>query len=150
MLLFAYCIFISYVYDAAKPPVPPEAEVVLKQLPPLDGCHSPEMEEFAQKQVNARVPGGGNIYSTSRVIDELYLDLLEKMNASKDFKHWAVGPFNPVEIETTITVNRHYSLEWLDKQPPNSVLFVPFGSTTSLSEDEINELAIGLEQSQQR
>ncbi|PHU03763.1 hypothetical protein BC332_29015 [Capsicum chinense] len=124
MLLFAYCIFISYVYDAAKPPVPPEAEVVLKQLPPLDGCHSPEMEEFAQKQVNARVPGGGNIYSTSRVIDELYLDLLEKMNASKDFKHWAVGPFNPVEIETTITVNRHYSLEWLDKQPPNSVLFV--------------------------
>ncbi|KAM3303028.1 hypothetical protein P3S67_014058 [Capsicum chacoense] len=104
---------------------------VLKQLPPLDGCHSPEMEEFAQKQVNASVPGGGNIYSTSRVIDELYLDLLEKMNASKDFKHWAVGPFNPVEIETTITVNRHYSLEWLDKQPPNSVLFVSFGSTTS-------------------
>ncbi|KAM3398986.1 zeatin O-glucosyltransferase [Capsicum galapagoense] len=140
----------TYVYDAAKPPVPPEAEVVLKKLPSLDGCNSPEILEFAKKQINARVQGGGNIFSTSRVIEGLYLDLLAKMNPSKEFKHWALGPFNPVEIDATTTANRHYSLEWLDKQPANSVIFVSFGSTTSLSEDEINELAFGLEQSQQR
>ncbi|XP_060169707.1 zeatin O-glucosyltransferase-like [Lycium barbarum] len=146
----AFVVF-SYIWDAVKPVVPPEVEVVLKQLPSLEGCNSPELEEFAQKQIDARVYGAGNIFSTSRVIEGLYLDLLEKMSGHKDFKHWALGPFNPVELETpTTVVNRHYSLEWLDKQPVNSVIFVSFGSTTSLSEEEIKELAFGLEQSQQQ
>ncbi|XP_055836133.1 zeatin O-glucosyltransferase-like [Solanum dulcamara] len=148
----AFLVF-SYVYDAARPPVPPEAEVVLKQLPSLDGCNSPELEEFAKKQIGARIQGAGNIFSTSRVIEGLYIDLLEKMSFSKDFKHWALGPFNPVDLESVkkeTAIDRHYSLEWLDKQPPSSVIFVSFGSTTSLSEDEIKELAIGLEASQQR
>ncbi|MCE0482409.1 hypothetical protein HAX54_041178 [Datura stramonium] len=146
----AFLVF-SYIWDAAKPPVPPEAEVVLKQLPSLEGCNSPELEEFAQKQIHARIYGSGNIFSTSRAVEGLYLDLLEKMNRNKDFKHWALGPFNPVELEIPMAVDRrHYSLKWLDKQPPSSVIFVSFGSTTSLSEDEIKELAIGLEQSRQR
>ncbi|KAJ8551949.1 hypothetical protein K7X08_028392 [Anisodus acutangulus] len=142
----AFVVF-SYVWDAVKPHVPLEAEVVLKQLPSLEGCNSPELEEFAQKQIDARIYGAGNIFSTSRVIEGLYIDLLETMSG----KQWALGPFNPVELEIpTTAINRHYSLEWLDKQPVNSVIFVSFGSTTSLSEEEIKELAIGLEQSQQR
>ncbi|XP_015164940.1 zeatin O-glucosyltransferase-like isoform X2 [Solanum tuberosum] len=144
----AFLVF-SYIWDAARPPVPPEAEVVLKQLPSQDGCTSPEVIEFAIKQINV-IQDAGNIYSTSRVIDGMYLDLTEKMSISKDFKNWALGPFNPVNLEFDKKETRHYSLEWLDKQPASSVIFVSFGSTTSLSEDEIRELAIGLEVSQQR
>ncbi|CAN4120417.1 unnamed protein product [Withania somnifera] len=142
----------SYIYDAVKPPVPEEAEVILKQLPSLQGSSSPELEEFAKKQVQARIHGAGNILSTSRVIEGMYIDLLEKMSASnKEFKHWALGPFNSVSIvEFDEKKEQHYSLEWLDKQPASSVIFVSFGSTTSLSEEEINELAIGLEASHQR
>ncbi|KAF7825203.1 hydroquinone glucosyltransferase-like [Senna tora] len=41
-------------------------------------------------------------------------------------------------------------LGWLEKQPPNSVLYVSFGSGGTLSHTQITELALGLELSQQR
>ncbi|KAH1086342.1 hypothetical protein AAZX31_07G104900 [Glycine max] len=41
-------------------------------------------------------------------------------------------------------------LRWLDKQQHNSVLYVSFGSGGTLSQDQINELAWGLELSGQR
>ncbi|KAL2479207.1 UDP-glycosyltransferase 83A1 [Forsythia ovata] len=36
-------------------------------------------------------------------------------------------------------------LTWLDKQPPNSVIYVAFGSTSRFSQVQLNELAMGLE-----
>ncbi|XP_043694745.1 hydroquinone glucosyltransferase-like [Telopea speciosissima] len=41
-------------------------------------------------------------------------------------------------------------LKWLDDQPDGSVLFVSFGSGGVLSPEQLNELAFGLEQSEQR
>ncbi|KAL2529902.1 UDP-glycosyltransferase 72B3 [Forsythia ovata] len=41
-------------------------------------------------------------------------------------------------------------LKWLNDQPPRSVLYVCFGSGATLSEEQFNELAFGLEISQQR
>ncbi|XP_058221683.1 hydroquinone glucosyltransferase-like [Rhododendron vialii] len=41
-------------------------------------------------------------------------------------------------------------LKWLDDQPSRSVLFVSFGSGGTLSHDQINELALGLEMSGQK
>ncbi|KAL7203837.1 hypothetical protein ACSBR2_016982 [Camellia fascicularis] len=41
-------------------------------------------------------------------------------------------------------------LQWLDGQPSGSVLFVSFGSGGTLSHDQLNELALGLELSGQR
>ncbi|KAA8517128.1 hypothetical protein F0562_017421 [Nyssa sinensis] len=70
---------------------------------------------------------------------------------SKTKKQWAIGPFNPVAISDDKKSNqRHKSLKWLDKQAPNSVVFVSFGTTTSLSDEQIKELAIGLEKSEQK
>ncbi|KAJ0112490.1 hypothetical protein Patl1_00576 [Pistacia atlantica] len=41
-------------------------------------------------------------------------------------------------------------LKWLNHQPTGSVLFVSFGSGGTLSHDQLNELALGLEMSEQR
>lgn len=45
---------------------------------------------------------------------------------------------------------RHESLLWLDMQPKNSVVFLSFGSMGSFSEQQLKEIAIGLEKSNQR
>ncbi|KAI5423198.1 hydroquinone glucosyltransferase [Lathyrus oleraceus] len=42
------------------------------------------------------------------------------------------------------------SLSWLDKQKPCSVLYVSFGSGGTLSQEQVNELAFGLELSNQK
>ncbi|XP_015165912.1 zeatin O-glucosyltransferase-like [Solanum tuberosum] len=41
-------------------------------------------------------------------------------------------------------------MNWLDEQEPNSVIFVSFGTTTTFSDEQIKEIAIGLEKSEQR
>lgn len=65
----------------------------------------------------------------------------------------AIGPL----IKTGFSIEPNRSkpeqdtcLRWLDKQPPNSVLFVSFGSGGRLSQAQLNELALGLEMSGQR
>ena len=68
--------------------------------------------------------------------------------------NWAVGPFNPVSniVENKCTSNesRYKFLEWLDREAPNSVIYVSFGTTTAMEDKQIEELAIGLEQSEQK
>ncbi|XP_019248314.1 PREDICTED: zeatin O-glucosyltransferase-like [Nicotiana attenuata] len=46
--------------------------------------------------------------------------------------------------------SRHECLDFLDKQDANSVIFVSFGTTTTFSQEQVNELALGLEQSNHR
>ncbi|KAM7481197.1 hypothetical protein LguiB_005780 [Lonicera macranthoides] len=65
-------------------------------------------------------------------------------------KQWAIGPVNPVKINLGISNSRHKCLDWLDKQEPRSVIYVSFGTIVSMTDDEIRELAIGLEKSEQK
>ncbi|KAF7844944.1 hydroquinone glucosyltransferase-like [Senna tora] len=61
---------------------------------------------------------------------------------------YPVGPI--VQTESNISSNSSECLAWLDKQPENSVLFVSFGSGGTLSQEQLNELAYGLELSGHR
>ncbi|XP_054783434.1 hydroquinone glucosyltransferase-like isoform X2 [Prosopis cineraria] len=71
--------------------------------------------------------------------------------ASQDEEAPNVYPVGPI-IQTGPTNQASGSdcLRWLDLQPRNSVLYISFGSGGSLSEDQINELALGLELSNVR
>ncbi|KAL6958875.1 Zeatin O-glucosyltransferase [Sarracenia purpurea var. burkii] len=64
-------------------------------------------------------------------------------------RQWALGPFNPLAARGKNNPNhrRHRCLEWLDTQEPNSTIYVSFGTTTSLTDEQIKELAVGLEKS---
>ncbi|CAA0837086.1 UDP-glycosyltransferase 71B1 [Striga hermonthica] len=57
-----------------------------------------------------------------------------------------VYPVGPI-LNHGPCLNRPDSLGWLDEQPTGSVLFVCFGSQGSLAEDQVRELAVGLERS---
>lgn len=59
---------------------------------------------------------------------------------------YAVGPL----IRTGSAPEEAECLQWLDQQPLGSVLFVSFGSGGTLSKEQLTELAMGLELSEQR
>ncbi|KAF3439890.1 hypothetical protein FNV43_RR18168 [Rhamnella rubrinervis] len=61
---------------------------------------------------------------------------------------YPVGPL--VNMEPSSKVDESACLKWLDEQPHGSVLFVSFGSGGTLSSEQVNELALGLEASEQR
>ncbi|KAK9195133.1 hypothetical protein WN943_003252 [Citrus x changshan-huyou] len=76
------------------------------------------------------------------------------MEGDSSFKPPPVYPVGPlVQTGSTNETNndrRHECLKWLDEQPSESVLFVCFGSGGTLSPEQLNELALGLEMSGQR
>lgn len=55
-----------------------------------------------------------------------------------------VYPVGPI-IQTRPNIQKHACECWLDNQQPNSVLYISFGSGGTLSQDQINDLALGLE-----
>lgn len=65
---------------------------------------------------------------------------------------YPVGPLVKMDFKVVADDGSSNSkcMRWLDEQPRGSVLFVSFGSGGTLSYDQINELALGLEMSEQR
>uniref|UniRef100_A0A0D9WIW1 UDP-glycosyltransferases domain-containing protein n=1 Tax=Leersia perrieri TaxID=77586 RepID=A0A0D9WIW1_9ORYZ len=61
---------------------------------------------------------------------------------------YCIGPL----VEKRTTAERHECLAWLDRQPDRSVVFLCFGSTgmASHSVEQLREIAVGLEKSNQR
>ncbi|KAL3819774.1 hypothetical protein ACJIZ3_005679 [Penstemon smallii] len=120
-----------------------------KELPSYEGCTPDEINDFVALQMEPLKRRNGDIYNTCRLIEAPYLDLLdreEEVNSTKR-KSWAIGPILPTKLSSN---GQQKCLEWLDKQEAKSVIYVTFGTTTSMSDEEIEELALGLEQSKQR
>ncbi|WMV27571.1 hypothetical protein MTR67_020956 [Solanum verrucosum] len=61
---------------------------------------------------------------------------------------YTIGPL--IKQDEVVTEKDAEILAWLDDQPPDSVLFVVFGSGGTLTSEQLTELAWGLEMSQQR
>lgn len=141
----------AYYWEAKGKPAPPGGEI-LESIPSLEYCFTPEFWEFWKMQEQFMSVSSGGIHNSSKVIEGFFFDLLLKEEGIMGGKNqWAIGPFNPVVvIQDSNNLQRHQCLDWLDKQEENSVLFVSFGSSTSLPDEQILELAIGLEKSQQK
>ncbi|XP_057982064.1 zeatin O-glucosyltransferase-like [Malania oleifera] len=124
---------------------------IQNSIPPLEGCFTDQFLDFVRFQHMFLKLDSGCIYNTCKAIETSFVDLLgrEEMNINKR-RHWAIGPFNPVKIPVRRTNGSHRCLEWLDKQEENSVLYVSFGTTTAMTEEQIGELALGLERSEQK
>ncbi|KAK4485455.1 hypothetical protein RD792_008096 [Penstemon davidsonii] len=119
-----------------------------KELPSFEGCTPDEIKDFVALQMEQLKCRGGDIYNTCRLIEAPYLDILareEEVN-STNRKSWVIGPILPTKFSSNGQLN---CLEWLDKQEAKSVIYITFGTTTSLSDEQIEQLALGLEQSKQ-
>jgi cis-zeatin O-glucosyltransferase len=123
---------------------------------PPDACATREFVALARRmgQERRRAPGAGMVVNTCRALEGEFLDVLAGAGitfSSDGPKLFAVGPLNPVLLPPGATAGaRHECLDWLDKQPPSSVLYVSFGTTSSLRHEQVRELAAALRDSRQR
>ncbi|XP_027367637.1 zeatin O-glucosyltransferase-like [Abrus precatorius] len=140
--------FTNYLYFWVKMGRPSLDNLHIPDFPSLEGCFTTQFMEFIIAQYEYHKFNDGNIYNTSRAIEGAYLELTEHISGSK--KLWALGPFNPLCIEKTNSKRRHITIEWLEKQEPSSVIYVSFGTTTTLTKEQIQQIASGLEQSKQK
>nr|KAJ0202738.1 hypothetical protein LSAT_V11C500282850 [Lactuca sativa] len=143
----------SYLWEQKGRPCLDDAEsyMQLTKIPAFEGSIPAEILESVACHNVCQTFNSGNIHDTCNVFDGKFIDFLAKEGLTGSRKQWAMGPFNPVAISDNEDLGRrHMSLEWLDKQAKDSVIYVSFGTTTSLSDDEIRELANGLENSQHK
>ncbi|KAK1397488.1 Glycosyltransferase [Heracleum sosnowskyi] len=105
-----------------------------------------EMMELLMSQSEYRKYSSGTLFNTCRAIEAPFLDVLAKVND----KQWAIGPFNPVELCKNATKQRYNYFDWLDNQASNTVIYVSFGTTTTLTNEQIHAIAVGLENSGQK
>ena len=82
-------------------------------------------------------------------IQELEPHTISAFNNIQPF--YAIGPIFPNEFtQELVSTSLWTELDctgWLDKKPPNSVLYVSFGSYAHISKHELQEIAFGLLQS---
>ncbi|KAK9011777.1 hypothetical protein V6N11_039859 [Hibiscus sabdariffa] len=72
------------------------------------------------------------------------------LKALRDTKKVPIYPIGPLVRSVGKSVLCNEIIDWLDKQPDESVIYVSFGSGGTLSAQQVVELAWGLELSQQR
>ncbi|RCV34892.1 hypothetical protein SEVIR_7G206900v4 [Setaria viridis] len=120
-----------------------------------DACASKEFVEYVVKRARPSKeisPGAGILMNTCRALEGEFIDVVADHLAADGKKCFAIGPLNPL-LHTDAQEQskpRHEWLDWLNKQPPASVLYVSFGTTSTLRTEQIAELAAALRDSNQR
>lgn len=142
----AFAIFL-YFWEGLQKPFPIDEEL-LELIPSLEDCFTPEFMQFIISEQGYLHLDSGSLFNSCREIEGDFLDFMEKMSDDESKKNFAIGPFNPVLIkQKDFDESNRDCLQWLNKQEPYSVIFVSFGTTTSLPDEQIRELAVGLEES---
>ncbi|KAK7395580.1 hypothetical protein VNO78_16142 [Psophocarpus tetragonolobus] len=114
---------------------------------PLQNRSSEAFKCFLER-AKAMVVADGIIINTFLELESSAIRALEEFENGK-IKFYPVGPITQKGSSNGNEKNVE-CLRWLDKQPPCSVLYVSFGSGGTLSQHQINELALGLELSGER
>jgi hydroquinone glucosyltransferase len=76
--------------------------------------------------------------------NDLEPEVIRLLQEKKKPCFYPVGPLNRNESNCEDNINS-MCLRWLENQPPGSVLYVCFGSGGTVSHEQLNELAFGLE-----
>ncbi|RWW78934.1 hypothetical protein BHE74_00012832 [Ensete ventricosum] len=113
-------------------------------LPPLDGIVTEEIEVFARRQLAEATSGAGTLINTCRPIEGEFIDLLSRESEHRDRKLFTVGPLSPMALLLNGGCHRQPH-ECLGRS-----FYVSFGTTTSMSDEQVKELANGLLRSGQR
>ncbi|XP_060672510.1 7-deoxyloganetin glucosyltransferase-like isoform X1 [Ziziphus jujuba] len=140
--------------------IPGIKEIRLKDLPTFFRTTNPEDSLFNNMMEAAAIS-----HKASAVVipsfEELEPDVLDVMKSSmKSLNVYTIGPLqlllnnvpedmNSKHIEDSLWKEEKECLQWLDTKPPNSVVYVNFGSFVVLTPQQLVEFGMGLVNSNQ-
>ncbi|KAJ4811835.1 Glycosyltransferase [Rhynchospora pubera] len=119
------------------------------KIPSWEDCWSKEVQAIITRIQAKFRPEYGLLTNTCRSIEGEFLDFFMQQPNFIGKKLFPIGPVNPTNIMET-PEPRHQCLDWLDKQPASSVLYISLGSNSSFSDVQNEQLATGLLNSDQR
>lgn len=95
--------------------------------------------------------GYGVIFNSFYELEPDYADYYRKVLGKRS---WHVGPFLLCNRKNEEKIHKsddkhHECLQWLDTKKQNSVIYVCFGSMSNFTDSQIEEIALGLEASEQ-
>ncbi|XP_020690106.2 cis-zeatin O-glucosyltransferase 2-like [Dendrobium catenatum] len=127
-----------------------EVEQLMKQGNDLEELASPEFIRFIERRRRDVVTSSGFIINTCREVESEFIDILALQEDFFGKPIFAIGPLNPVPMHNNTYISRDECLEWLDGHPPCSVVYVSFGTMSTISDEQAKQLAYGLRRSGHR
>nr|UYE91541.1 putative glycosyltransferase [Anoectochilus roxburghii] len=74
-----------------------------------------------------------------------YVELLESFyRQAGGGRTWLVGPLNLLAGDKAKNCSETECIQWLDRQPEGSVVYIAFGTQASVSDEQLDEVASGL------
>ncbi|WCJ19740.1 UDP-Glycosyltransferase superfamily protein [Euphorbia peplus] len=143
--------------NEAVPELPPIEVENVPELPPLSVKDAPEIEtknpddffNLIANMFNKPKSSSGMIWNS---FEELEQAALLKCHGVFGVPQFVIGPFHKyfqLNSSSSLIPQDKTSISWLDKQEPNSVLYVSFGSIGMINEADFVEIAWGLASSKQ-
>ncbi|KAL1207964.1 UDP-glycosyltransferase 76F1 [Cardamine amara subsp. amara] len=120
----------------------------VKDLPVMETSEPKELYQIASDMVKGANSSSGVIWNTFEDLEKLPL-----MDFSSKFQVpiFPIGPFHKQSdnlLPTTKNKEDYETTDWLNKQEPQSVVYVSFGSLADIEEKEFLEIAWGLRNSE--
>lgn len=153
----------SIVYLSVLKKVADVDQIVSTGIMPIPGCRpvriadmfrgadpaSPTFDKVAHTGAMVAAADGLLVNSWDD-LESSTLNALRDPNLLGSVVKGVVYPIGPVVREADMSQLNGQTLDWLNRQPDDSVLFISFGSGGALTYDQIQELALGLEASKHK
>ncbi|KAI3847847.1 hypothetical protein MKW92_009935 [Papaver armeniacum] len=131
---------------------PDKIEMTMSELPEKSS-NTTEFAEVMERIRESEMQSYGAIINSFYELEPAYANHYTKVMGRKA---WQIGPVSlrnedavdKVQRGKNSSVDEHCVLSWLDTKETNSVLYVCFGSVSRISNDQLIEIAMGLEDSE--
>lgn len=127
------------------PDLPDRIEITKAQLPCFGNQSLDDSKKVLKQFKEAEASAMAVVVNSFQELEPAYVKAYQKFVNNL----WCIGPlclYNKT-TRSEASIDDHESLNWLDSQKPNSVIYVCFGSLCHICDQQLMELGLGLETS---